>query len=125
LGEVNFAAVKLKNNRASGPGGQNTKLNLIHILWKLTETRKEEIFLSPWEEELTCPTYKKGDRVMRENYCGVSVLNLAYKVLSVMLFQRLQPTVKTSTGNYQCGFRPAKSISDHLYSVREVLEIMG
>jgi sorting nexin-29 len=27
-------------------------------------------------------------------------------------------------GNYQCGFRPGKSTSDHLHSVRQLLEKM-
>jgi hypothetical protein len=30
--------------------------------------------------------------------------------------------LETSTGNYQCGFRPGKSASDHLHSVRQLLE---
>jgi hypothetical protein len=42
-----------------------------------------------------------------------------------MLFQRLQPIVKTSIGNYQCGLRLRKSTSNHLHSVRQVLEEMG
>jgi hypothetical protein len=43
LEEVNFAVLKLKNNRASGPDGLNTELlkvdemSLIHGLWKLIE----------------------------------------------------------------------------------------
>jgi sorting nexin-29 len=62
---------------------------------------------------------------MCENYCGISLLNTAYKVFSVILFQSLQPIVVTSMGNYQCGFRPEKSTSDHSYSVRQLLVKMG
>jgi sorting nexin-29 len=52
---------------------------------------------------------------MCENYCGICLLNTAYEVFSVILFQRLQPNVETSIGNYQCGFRPGKSTSDRLH----------
>jgi hypothetical protein len=66
----------------------------IHRLWKLIERiQEEEIFPSQWEEGLICPIYKKGYRKMCENCRGISLLNMAYKVFSVKLFQRLQPTV--------------------------------
>jgi sorting nexin-29 len=55
---------------------------------------------------------------MCENYCGISLLNTAYKAFSVILFHRLQLIVETSIGNYQCGFTTGKSTSDHLHSVR-------
>jgi hypothetical protein len=50
--------------------------------------------------------------MMCDNYHGISLLNMVYKVFSVTLFQRLQATVETSIGNYQCGFRSGKSTSD-------------
>jgi hypothetical protein len=63
LEEVNFAVLKLKNNRASGSDRLNAELlkvhemSLMHRLWKLTEkVWKEEIFPSQWEEGLICPT---------------------------------------------------------------------
>jgi sorting nexin-29 len=62
--------------------------------------------------------------MMCENYRGISLLNTAYKVFSVILFQRLQPIVDTNIGNYQCGFRRGKSTSDHLHSTRQLLEKM-
>jgi sorting nexin-29 len=47
---------------------------------------------------------------MCENYCGISLLNTAYKVFSNILFQRLKPYVEKLVGNYQCGFRNGKSV---------------
>jgi hypothetical protein len=62
----------------------------MHRLWKLIEKIwKEEIFPSQWEEGLICPVYEKGDQMMCENYCGISLLNTAYEVFSIILFQRL------------------------------------
>jgi hypothetical protein len=37
---------------------------------------------------------------MCENYCGISLLNTAYKVFSNILFQRLQPYAEKFVGNY-------------------------
>jgi sorting nexin-29 len=77
-----------------------------------------------WEQGLICPIYKKGDRLMCENYHGISLLNTAYKVFSNILFQRLQPCVEKFVGNYQCGFRNGKSTSDQLHSMRQITEKM-
>jgi sorting nexin-29 len=99
------------------------EMKLINRVWKLIEKIwKEGIFPTQWEERLICPTYKKGDQMTCENSCGISLLNIAYEVFSVFLFQRLQPIVETSIGNYQCGFRPGKSTSDHFHSVRQLPE---
>jgi hypothetical protein len=57
--------------------------------------------------------------MMCENYRGICLLNTACQVFSV-----IQPTVETSIGNYQCGFRPGKSTVGHLHSVRQLPEKM-
>jgi hypothetical protein len=92
LEEVNFAVLKLKNNRAAGPDRLKAELikvdemNLINTLWKLIENIwKEQIFPSQCKEGLICLIYKKGDRMMCANYHGISLLNTAYKVFSVIL----------------------------------------
>jgi hypothetical protein len=92
LEEVNFVVLKLKNNKASGPDGLNAELlkvdemSRIHRLWKLIENKwKEEIFPSQWEKGLICPIYKKGDRMMCENYRGICLPNTAYKVFCYII----------------------------------------
>jgi hypothetical protein len=92
-----------------------------HRICKLTEKIwKREIFPCHSEEGLICPFYEKGDRVKCENYYGIPLLNMAYKVFSVAKFETVQPTVETTAVNYQCGFRLLSS--DHLHSIREILE---
>jgi sorting nexin-29 len=56
--------------------------------------------------------------MMCQNYCGISFLNTAYKIFSVILFQRLHPIMETKIGNYQYVFRLGNSTSDHLHSER-------
>lgn len=72
----------------------------------------EERIPGQQEEGLICPIYKQGDRLARENYHGISLLNRAYEVFSSKMFQRLRPCVEKIVGNYQCGFRDGKSTSD-------------
>jgi hypothetical protein len=49
-------------------------------------------------------------------------LNLGYKVISNVIFDRLLPSVESSMGAYQCGFRPNKSSIDQIFTLRQVLE---
>jgi sorting nexin-29 len=85
----------------------------------------EEKFPRQWEERLICPVYKKGDRLMCENYRGISLLNTAYKVFSNILFQRLQPYAEKFVGYFQCCFRNGMSTSDQLHTMGKILEKMG
>ena len=56
------------------------------------------------------------------NYRGISLLNIAYKILSAVLRERLKPFVNNLIGPYQCGFRPGKSTIDQIFTLRQILE---
>ena len=71
---------------------------------------------------LSCPVSKKGDPTICANYRGISLLPIAYKVLTGVLSERLKPLVKTLFGPYQCGFRPGKSTIDQIFTLRQILE---
>ena len=85
----------------------------------------EERIPGQWEEGLIYPTYKQGDCLACENYHGISLFNIAYKVFSNIVFQRRGPYVEKIVGNYQCGFRDGKSTSDQIQTIRQILEKMG
>jgi sorting nexin-29 len=82
---------------------------LTHRICKVTEKvwRTGKI-PQQWGEGLICTILKKGDRLVCQNYCGVTLLNTAYKVFSNILLERLHPYVEKITGSYQCGFRSDK-----------------
>ena len=51
----------------------------------------------------------EGDPTICANYRGISLLPIAYKVLTGVLCERLKPLVTTLIGPDQCSFRPGKS----------------
>jgi sorting nexin-29 len=82
---------------------------------------KQEKLPEEWEEGLIFPVYYKGDPLDCQ-YCGITLLNTAYKVFSNILYERLQPHVEKVIGNYQCGFRSGKSTVDQIHTLRQIIE---
>ncbi|XP_060665319.1 uncharacterized protein LOC132797575 [Drosophila nasuta] len=127
--EVKDAIQRLKNNKSAGADGLPVELfkaagdmlvgsmhQLISKIW-LTESMPED-----WNLSMICPILKKGDATLRTNYRGISLLPVAYKVLTSILCERLKPHAEALIGPYQCGFRPGKSTVDQIFTLRQILE---
>ena len=48
------------------------------------------------------------------NFRGISLVNIAYKVLSIVLYGRLKPHANQIIGQYQCGFREGVSTIEQI-----------
>jgi hypothetical protein len=94
---------------------ENRIYELIVQIWN------EERIPPSWAEALICPIHKKGDVQNCENSRGISLVNIACKVLSVVLYGRLKPHVN-KIGQYQCGFREGTSTTDQIQTLRCILE---
>jgi len=128
-GEVTKAIRRLKNNKASGNDGLPAELfkaggeELIKCMHELLcKIWSQESMPSDWSLSVLCPVLKKGDATNCANYRGISLLNIAYKILSSVLCERLKPFVNKLIGSYQCGFRPGKSTIDQIFTLRQILE---
>ena len=127
--EVRVAVQRLKKNKEAGADGLPAELckaggdeligcmhQLISKIW-LAESMPDD-----WNLSVLCPILKKGDPTICANYRGISLISIAYKVLSSVLCERLKPLTKTLIGPYQCGFRPGKSTIDQIFTLRQILE---
>ena len=56
------------------------------------------------------------------NYRAITLLNITYKVLSGILYNRLAEYVEEILGDYQCGFRTNRSTIDHIFTIRQIQE---
>jgi hypothetical protein len=50
------------------------------------------------------PTYKKGDKTDSNNYRGISLSSISYKIVSNILLSRLSPYVDEIIGDHQREF---------------------
>jgi sorting nexin-29 len=89
---------------------------LINSIWNKEELPEQ------WKESVIVPIYKKDDKTDCSNYSGISLLSTTYKILSNIFLSRLTPHEEDITGVHQCGFRPNRSTTDHIFCIRQILE---
>jgi sorting nexin-29 len=129
LEEVQHAINKLKCNKAAGPDNIPAELlkyggnAIVNNIWQIIlSIWDKEILPSEWKLSILCPIHKKGDVLNCQNYRGISLLCVAYKIFSNILFDRLSPIVDSIIGDYQCGFRKGRSTVDQIFTLRQTLE---
>lgn len=129
LTEVEEALKRMKNHKAPGEdmitaellkkGGRllHDRLHaLVLLIWR------EEKMPEDWEVALICPIHKKGSKFKCDNYRGVSLLSIGYKLLTRIITSRLDALAEGILGDYQCGFRRNRSTTDQIFSIRCLLE---
>ena len=127
--EIQTAIKSLKNNKSPAEDGipaelfkyggdiiEQRLLKLFKIIWD-KESKPED-----WEIAVMIPIHKRGDKLDCSNYRGISVLAVAYKILTKIIYNRLLKYTEDIIGEYQCGFRPGRSTIDHIFSIRQILE---
>ena len=90
--EISVAIQRLKNNKAAGPDGLNAEqfkaggnelVGCMHQL--ICRTWVEESMPNDWNLSVLSPVLKKRGPTVCANYRGISLLPIAYKVLSSVI----------------------------------------
>lgn len=127
--EMNKAIQNLKNWKAPGEDTITAELlksagsecykriyNLIFKIWMSEEMPKE------WKDGLILLIHKKGTRLECANYRPITFLNVTYKILSKIINNRLKIYAENCITNYQCGLKPNKSTTNHIFTIRQSME---
>jgi hypothetical protein len=96
--------------------GGETLWRSIHHLIKLIWVQHK----MPEEESMGIiqPIYNQGDKLECSNFRATTLLNVIYKVLSGILYNRLRVYAEEILGDYQCGFRANRSTIDHNFTIK-------
>ena len=119
----------IKEMKAAGVDGVRAEM----LKAEETETPRllTEIFRNIWESEETPETWKtglivklpqKGDLSDYNNWRGITLLSLPSNVFNKIIYKRLAETLDEHIGQEQSGFRPGRSCSDHIFTLRQILE---
>jgi hypothetical protein len=129
LQELKEAIKYLRNNMAPGEdamtvemikyGGEKLLLRLYQLIIKIWE--KEEL-PENWKMVNYIPIHKKGDKKLCQNYRGIAILMVVYKIFAKILAGGMTLYTEEVVGDYQCGFLKNRSTIDQIFAVRKILE---
>jgi len=60
--------------------------------------------------------------MMCSNYRPITLLNVAYKIFTILINNRLSSIVESKLEDCQMGFRPNRSTIDNIFIVRQIIE---
>jgi sorting nexin-29 len=129
--EVEISNEKLKKYKSLGSdqiaaelyqAGVEILVSVIHKL--ITSIWNEEVMPDLWNESIIVPIHKRVIK-LTNNYCGISLLSISYKMLSNIFPSRLSPYIDEIIGDHQCGFRRNRKTTDQIFCIRQILEKVG
>ena len=129
--EIATAIKALRTGRAAGDDGLTPELYrcggdalIVRLETLLRNVWETERIPSAWQTAVVIPLHKKGDRTMCSNYRGISLLNVALKLLEAVLLRRLRPVCdeKIAREN-QAGFRVNRGCCDQIFTLRQLIEM--
>ena len=131
INEVQLALKKLKNNKAPGLDGLQTEMlknaesetivkeicHVCNVIWR------EERVPEDWQTGLIIRLPKKGNLADCSNWRGVTLLPIVGKLLGSIILERLKSKLDDKMRGQQFGFRPGRSCTDAIFTLRRILEM--
>ena len=127
--ELETALKQCKSNTAAGIDDLNSNMLKLGaeatVNWlKITSDQiwLEETVPAVWRKQIIAPIYKKGSKLERSNYRGISLMSVASKVVGKVILNRLKHVLDTQLEENQCGFRPKRGCCDQIYVARMLIQ---
>lgn len=90
---------------------------MLEVIYK---TVHMHFVLKIWKIIMIIPVLKTGDPIECDNYRGISLLDMVYKILLTITKIKLEAVAKTLLGEYQVGFRKGVGIMDQIFTIKEL-----
>jgi hypothetical protein len=127
MDEIQRAVKSLKARKAAGEDGIPPELykyggetvisvlkDILDLIWT------KESLPQAWYKAVIIPIFKKGDQTDCSNYRGISLLDIALKILEAVILDRMRGAY-TPREN-QAGFRSGRGCRDQIFALRQLLE---
>ena len=95
---------------------QDRLLQLMQDMWG------QGSVVGDWRDAVVVPIPKKGDLRLCDNWRGISLLDVAGKVLAQIIQERLQIISERVLPESQCGFRKGRGCIDMVFVGRQMVE---
>ena len=129
--EVREAILSLKKRKVADTVGFRAEMLQAGIYYLVIPITKllniiysNEMLPNLWRESSLTPIHKKGDKYKPENYRGIAVSNILYKVFCIVLNKRLTSFLdkRESIPVNQIGFRKNARTSDHILAIKTKID---
>ena len=127
--EVKWASESTTTNKARG--GDGTAVELFQILkddeMKVPLSTCQQIWKTQqwpqdWKRSVFIPIPKKGNAKESSNYCTITFISHASKVMLKILQARLQQYVNCDLQNVQAGFRKVRGTRDQISNIQWIIK---
>lgn len=124
--DLSLALKKAKNNKAPGPDGISSEFwkeiskrelegtSCLNHLLKILNSYRKRIHDPRFTAANMALLYKKNDPELLANYRPLSLMNTDYKLLTLMINERLMANAMITIHPDQIGFIRGRNIKDHL-----------
>lgn len=126
--EVKHALNSMKCGTAPGEDGITVDLlkiagnEIYSVLAKLyTSCLQNKKIPTSWNNATIILIHKKGDKEDLKNYRPISLVSVAYKILTKIITNRLSARFDEFQPREQAGFRKSFSTIDHIFTLRELI----
>ena len=119
----------MKNGKAPGADGISADLVLPEksltftilskFFWKIWIS---ENMLEDWNSSLILRLAKQANLSDCNNLKSITLLSLTSKVFSKVILEHLTATLEKDMRKEHAGFRKGRSCSDHIFTLRQILE---
>ena len=115
-------------NKASGGNGipvelfQILKEDAVKVLYSICQQIwKTQQWPQDWKRSVFIPIPKKGNAKESSNYCTITLISHASKVMLKILQAKLQQYVNHELPNVQDGFRKGRGIRDQIANISWII----
>ena len=127
--EVKWALESIIMNKATGGDGipgelfQSLKDDAVKVLHSICQQIwKTQQWPQDWKRSVFIPVPKKGNAKECSNYCAITFISHASKVMLKILQARLQQYVNCELPDVQAGFRKGRGTRDRIANIHRIIE---